>query len=260
MDPATDPVLDPALRDRQRQSFGPAADLYDRVRPRYPADAIRWILEKVPAGATVVDLGAGTGILSRQIAALGLRVVPVEPDEQMRAKLADVDPSMAPLAGSAEAIPLPDGSVDAVLAGQAYHWFDHPVAHVEIARVLRAGGVFGPLWNERDESVAWVATLSQVAGETHNHDADHPGLGQLGTGGQFGPLEMVLFHQAMPHTPESLLELMRSRSWHLTASPERRAEMDAAILGLCATHPELAGKTQFDLPYLTRAYRTRRLP
>lgn len=247
--------MDPVLRDRQKQSFGPAADLYDRVRPRYPAEAVQWILEKVPAGATVVDLGAGTGILSRQVAELGLRVVPVEPDPQMRAKLADVDPSMAPLHGTAESIPLPDGSVDAVVAGQSYHWFDRPRAHEEIARVLVPGGIFGPLWNERDESVAWVAALTRVVNERSATAQEAPT-----GGGQFGPIEEKIFRQSVRHTPESLVALMRSRSWHLTASPADRAAMDAAVLELCATHPELAGRAEFELPYVTRAYRTRRLP
>src|SRR6266550_2633842 len=93
---------------------------------------------------------------------LGLdhEVVPVEPDEAMRARLARSTPGVTPLAGSAERIPLPDTSVDAVVAGQSYHWFDPEPAHREIARVLRPGGVFAPVWNIRDESEPWVAALS----------------------------------------------------------------------------------------------------
>src|SRR2546421_7759509 len=124
-------------------SFGPAADLYDQVRPSYPQQALVWALGEAPR--KVVDLGAGTGILTRVIRALGHEVLPVEPDEAMRARLAASTPGTTPLAGRAEAIPAPDGSVDAVMAGQAYHWFDRDPAHREIARVLRPGGVFAPV-------------------------------------------------------------------------------------------------------------------
>ncbi|MGH3648167.1 MAG: class I SAM-dependent methyltransferase, partial [Micromonosporaceae bacterium] len=161
--------MDRETWDAQRSSFGTAAALYDRVRPRYHPDAIRWALAgadarpDAAAGAghrvtSVVDLGAGTGILSRQLIELGYDCQPVEPDEQMRAQCDAAlrerfgAAARTALAGSAEQIPLPDGAADAVIAGQAYHWFDPATAHPEIARVLRPGGVFAPIWNIRDES------------------------------------------------------------------------------------------------------------
>src|SRR6266516_2596897 len=149
------------LFQRRRSSFGAAADLYDRIRPSYPPEAVRWLLGDEPR--RVVDLGAGTGIFSRVLASLGHEVLAIEPDEGMRAKLASTSPGVTALPGSAESIPLADESVDAVVAAQAYHWFDHDAAHAEIARVLRPGGVFGPVWNVRDESVDWVAELTRQA-------------------------------------------------------------------------------------------------
>src|SRR5213595_2676649 len=98
-------------------SFGPAADLYDAIRPTYPPEAIAWALG--PAPQTVIDLGAGTGILTRVLLGLGYDVLPVEPDEAMRAKLAATTPGVEPLAGHAEAIPVPDGRADAVEIGRA---------------------------------------------------------------------------------------------------------------------------------------------
>jgi len=254
------------MEQSQSLSFGPAADLYDRIRPRYPDAAIRWILAPVPAAARslVVDLGAGTGILTRQIEALGYEVVPVEPDDRMRAKAGP-----AALAGTAEDIPLPDGSVDAVLAGQSYHWFDHTRAHAEIARGLRPGGVFAPVWNDRDEDVPWVAALSAVAEDHRDRSGDGRTIGaikddvmarKLGAAVEFGPVELELFRQSVTHTAETLVTLMRSRSWYLVADPEQRAQMDAAIRNLCAPHPDLAGRAEFELPYVTRAYRTHRRP
>jgi SAM-dependent methyltransferase len=222
----------------QGRSFGTAAELYDRIRPGYPVEAITWILGDRPV--RVVDLGAGTGILTRQIAALGHDVTPVEPDDRMR--------PAGGLAGTAEAIPLPDSSVDVIIAGQAYHWFDPARAMPEIARVLRPGGRFGALWNDRDKAVPWVARLSEIKGERGRvvEVAPHP---------LFGPVERETFGQAVPHTPDSLVDLMSSRSYFITATPARQAEIEAAIRELCATHPDLAGRDEFALPYVTRAYR-----
>jgi SAM-dependent methyltransferase len=247
--------VDPTTFQARARSFGPAAERYDRIRPHYPEAAIRWILGDAPL--TVVDLGAGTGILTRQLVAIGHRVIPVEPDPGMRERLvAAGGGAPQPLAGSAEEIPLPDAQADAVVAGQAYHWFDPARAHPEIARVLKPGGVFGPLWNDRDEDVSWVVALSAVV---HEREGASPGL-PVNAGDPFGPVEQALFRQSVTHTPDTLVELMRSRSYHLIATPERQAEMDAAIRNLCATHPELAGRAEFELPYVTRTYRTHRLP
>jgi SAM-dependent methyltransferase len=111
----------------------------------------------------VVDLGAGTGIFSRLVASLGHRVTAIEPDPEMRAQLATSD-TIAVLDGSAKRIPLPDRSTGAVVAAQAFHWFDNHDARAEIARVLADGGVFAPIWNVRDESVEWVAELTRIIG------------------------------------------------------------------------------------------------
>nr|WP_240943231.1 class I SAM-dependent methyltransferase [Planosporangium thailandense] len=229
--------------------------MYDRVRPRYPVEAIRWILGDAPA--RVVDLGAGTGILSRQLAGLGYEVIPVEPDAGMRAKMDEAGGAPAAVEGSAEAIPLPDASVDAVVAGQAYHWFDPDKAHPEIARVLKPGGVFGPLWNERDEGVAWVAALSKIIDEQGGGQGGGTQVTPLGP--QFTPVERADFRHSVTHTPDTLLDLVRSRSFYLVAEPVKRAAVEAAVQGLCASHPDLAGRAEFELPYVTEAYRTYRI-
>ena len=139
---------------RRARSFGAVADLYDAVRPSYPPEAARWLLGERPC--RVADLGAGTGIFTRVLVGLGHDVVAVEPDDEMRRKLGERAPAIQALAGSAEAIPLADASLDGVTAAQAHHWFDEPAAFAEIARVLRPGGVYGVLSNRRDESVEWV--------------------------------------------------------------------------------------------------------
>jgi SAM-dependent methyltransferase len=233
---------------RRGRSFGPAAERYDRMRPSYPLAALRWILGEAPK--RVVDLGAGTGILTRQLVALGHHVLPVEPDPEMRARIAA---DLAPLDGTAEAIPLPDASVDAVVAGQSHHWFDPARAHPEIARVLRPGGVFGPLWNERDERVPWVARLSRLADDIAERGGPLHIIESFGP--HFEPLERRFFRHATTHTVDSLVELMRTRSYYLTATAERQAEVEAAIRDLVATHPDLTGRTTFELPIVTDTYR-----
>jgi SAM-dependent methyltransferase len=241
-------------------SFGPAAESYDQLRPTYPQAALRWALGDRPA--RVVDLGAGTGILSRALAALGHEVIPVEPDEGMRVRLAAASPELGPrtLAGFAERIPLPDSSVDAVVAGQAYHWFDRAASHAEVARVVRPGGVFAPLWNKRDETVPWVAALSTITDDdTAGRGIREPESEIDSFGPRFGPVEQATFAHAVTHTPDDLVGLIATRSYYLTASPPRQRELERRVRDLCATHPDLSGRSSFDLPYYTDAYRATRL-
>jgi len=150
-------------------SFGPAADIYERGRPGYPDAAVTWLL---PAGRPrVVDLGAGTGKLTRQIRDRGLEVTAVDPSEQMLAQLALAVPGVPALIGSAERIPLPAGSADAVLVAQAWHWIDPARAVPEIARILRPGGRLGLVWNLRDESEPWVRRLDEIIGDSETERA-----------------------------------------------------------------------------------------
>jgi SAM-dependent methyltransferase len=235
-------------------SFGPAADRYDALRPSYPSEALRWALGEQPL--RVLDLGAGTGILTRDLRALGHEVVAVEPDPLMRARLQAASPEVTALAGRAEQVPLPDGSVDAVVAGQAYHWFDPVPAHAEVARVLRPGGVFAPMWNTRDESVPWVAALSEISDDdTAGRGIREPVPKFRDFGPSFDPVDRQRFRHATRHDPDSLVGLIATRSYYLTASPQRQAELERRVRELCATHPDLAGRDSFDLPYLTEVYR-----
>jgi SAM-dependent methyltransferase len=239
-------------------SFGPAADQYDQLRPRYPTEALRWALGDQPL--CVVDLGAGTGILSRAVAALGHQVIPVEPDEAMRQHLAAATPGARPVEGYAEQIPLADASVDAVIAGQAYHWFDPEPAHIEIARVLRPGGVFAPIWNRRDESEPWVAELSTISDDdTAGRGVEEPAERPAPLGPAFGPVEAATFTFTATHTPDTLVGLIATRSYYLTAPPERQRQLERRVRDLCARHPALAGRATFALPYRTDAFRARRL-
>ncbi|MEH1017390.1 class I SAM-dependent methyltransferase [Micromonospora sp. CPCC 206060] len=241
----------------QALSFGTAAGDYDRFRPGYPALAVAWAVG-TDTPARVVDLGAGTGILSRALLGLGHTVAPVEPDPGMRAQLDAATPGTTALAGSAEAVPLPDGWADAVVAGQAYHWFDRERAHPEIARLLRPGGMFAPIWNIRDDSVDWVAALSRIAGgpgyraeELLRHVRDT-------FGDRFGPVEQAEFRHHVTLGPKELLGMIRTRSYYLTADATRQRELDRAVRELTADHPDLAGRDSFALPYRTIVFRAAR--
>jgi SAM-dependent methyltransferase len=235
-------------------SFGAAARLYDAIRPTYPDAAVRWALGGRPL--RVLDLGAGTGRLTEVLLSAGHEVVCVDPDEQMLAVLAERHRAATAVSGSAERIPVPDGSVDGVVCGQAYHWFERQTALPEIARVLAPGGVFAPMWNLRDEGVAWVAELSAVIG---SEGADLVRIdGVLEFGPWFAGTEHEVFEHSVAMTPDGLVDLVKSRSYYLTATPQSRAGIEAAVRDLAASHPQLAGRAEFAMPYRTHVYRARR--
>lgn len=145
--------------------FARAPEAYERGRPDYPAAAVSWVLEQLPAGATVLDLAAGTGKLTRPLLAAGLEVVAVEPVEEMRALLPAAARS---LEGRAEAIPLEEDSVDGVTVAQAFHWFDGEAALAEIHRVLRPAGLLALVWNRRVEDHPLNRALDELL-EPHRH-------------------------------------------------------------------------------------------
>ncbi len=194
--------------------------------------------------ARVLDLGAGTGLLTRAVLALGQEVVAVEPDPGMRAQFEAVTPGVTVLAGSAEEIPLPDESVDAVVVGQAYHWFDRERAHPEIARVLKPGGVFAPMWNDRDTDSEWTAKLEEILRLPFAIDF------ATDFGPLFTPIEQAFFKHSVRQTREGLGRLIASRSYFLTAPPEQQAEILQRVRELTADLGD-----EFEMPYTTEVKR-----
>jgi SAM-dependent methyltransferase len=251
--------MEPGRRRERALSFGRAAALYDAVRPSYPDEAIRWALAPLgPGRHRVADVGAGTGILTRVIASLGHDPVAVEPDQLMRDRLRTTTSGVGFVDGSAESMPFADGAVDAALAGQAYHWFDREPAHRELARVVRPGGVFAAVWNERDITVPWLAEYSRLIDGDRGLDGSGRDSGRhmsASYGDSFQPTERAEFRHTVTCTPDSLVRLLGSRSYFLTASRARQVELAAAVRRLAAAHPDLAGAPQFPLPYITEVYR-----
>ena len=148
--------------ERWARSFGAVAAAYDRGRPTYPADGVRWLVGR--DAASVLEVGAGTGKLTAELIAQGHDVLATEPDEDMLAVLRESLPAARTAVATAEELPAGDRSVDVVVAAQAFHWFDHDTALPEIARVLKPGGVLALAWNYRDDKIPWVRRLGDLIG------------------------------------------------------------------------------------------------
>ncbi|MFC8598348.1 class I SAM-dependent methyltransferase [Isoptericola sp. NPDC057191] len=251
-----------SLADRAA-SFERGADTYAQVRPSYPAEALRWLLAGRPR--RVLDLGAGTGKLTEAALAVlddAPEVVAVDPSSAMLDELAARLPGVQTLRGTAEDLPLADASVDAVLIGQAWHWFDPERAAAEIARVLRPGGTLGVVWNQRDTGVDWVARFGEILhrGDRLTPDATHhrpPGLGGEHAD-TFTETEARAFPWSDRLPVSALRTLAGTRSYLLTLAADERAALLGDVDNLTATHPQLAGRATIDLPYVTHAYRTSR--
>ena len=233
----------------QATSFGAAAAAYERGRPPYPAAALDWLL---PSGAArVLDLGAGTGKLTRQLRGRGLDVVAVEPLAGMRTELARAVPGVPVRAGTAEQIPLPDGSVDAVLVAQAWHWVDPARAVPEVARVLVPGGRLGLVWNIRDEREAWVAELTRVL-DPGEQDPGHP-IAVIGP--PFGPVQRLDLSWRHRLSVDQLADMAASRSYVITMPAAQRDAVLAAVRDLGAAQLARSGADELVLPYVTECFR-----
>ncbi len=213
-------------------SFDLAAEEYERTRPDYPDAVLDHV--PVPGDATVLDLGAGTGKLTRVLARRYARVLAVEPLDRMRAILEQVVPEAEALRGRAEQIPLPDASVDAVFAGQAFHWFANDEAVAEIARVLRPGGALCVVWNAADDSrpTPLPQGFSDYLEELRAEKAafgDTPFAEVIGRG-PFGEVHEAAVRHDHVLDRDGLLDNARSVSW-IASRPEYEKERVLARLG-----------------------------
>lgn len=261
-----------ASRAQRSTSFGAIAADYDRLRPP-PADAaVDWL---VPDQArTLVDLGAGTGLLSRALVRRAGRVIAVEPDDRMRAVLAasavraGTTGELEAVGSSGEDIPLPDATVDGVFASSAWHWMDPELAVPEIARILRDGGRFGLIWTTRESDIGWLRAAEwfreayEQAGPDENampRDAEGRRRIVLPDGSPFTNIETKTFYYSRPMTPAAIVDMLTTYSAVITADPEfvGRGRARAAD-ALAAAFP---GADLIELPirsYCWRADRTRR--
>ena len=212
----------------QAKSFDRVAEAYERGRPGWPPEVLD--LLPVPDEATVLDLGAGTGKLTRRLAARYAHVIAVEPLDEMRAILAERVPQAEALPGAAEAIPLHDGAVDAVFIGQAFHWFANDVAVAEIARVLRSGGVLARMWNEAADPCPLPPEYDRRLTELHEAMRPPPVPDDVFEGKPFGELHEGAVDHEHVSTRDEVLAFAASVSW--IANREDRDEVLAELASL----------------------------
>jgi len=234
------------VHDAAARGFSRSADAYDRARPDYPPAAMAWLAERLGLrpGRTVVDLAAGTGKLTRPLAATGAEVVAIEPVPEMRARIGDA--AARSLDGTAEAIPLPDASADAVTVAQAFHWFDGLAALAEIHRVLRAGGALALVWNRRPlEDPVHAAIERIIAPYRGDAPAHRSGAWRAAFDATtlFGPLEERTFAHSRPHDADALADRVGSTSFVAALDDGPHAEVIAAVRALAAERP-------VDVPYV----------
>jgi SAM-dependent methyltransferase len=223
-----------ADRETRRLSFGAVAADYDRYRPPPPPQALDWLIP--PGAQAILDLAAGTGVVTRELVGRAGRVVAVEPDERMSAVLAARCPGAEVLDGRGENIPLPDASMDAVVISTAWHWLDPERAVPEITRVLRVGGRLGVIWISRDDRVPWVAEFNALARESREADRppESPGGRRrrevtLPPGTPMSPPEERRVEFSLPMTSEQLAGLLGTYSGVITLDLERRADFSRRV-------------------------------
>ena len=239
---------------RYRCSFETVAEQYERARPEYAEESVDWLVERLGLrpGSRVLDLGAGTGKLTRQLVRRGLDVVAVEPGDEMRGVLQRVLPDVEALAGTAESIPLPDASVDAVTAGQAFHWFERKPALSEMARVLRLGGGIGLLWNAWDKDDPLLRAIDELLAPHRPRLVNEESLLDTWHVDAFGPLEELVTRQTRTMTGEQLVDWAASTSGMVNAPREEQDRIAAAIRRLASGECVVSIRTDALVAQLTR--------
>lgn len=246
-------IADPLSVENRRQSFGAVASDYDRYRPGYPPAFMERLLggNGIGPGSTVLDLGAGTGQLTRTLLRLGYEVIAVEPDDRMRAVLAARHPAVRALAGSAENIPLADSTVDAVFGGQMWHWVDPARAVPELGRVMRSGGRLNVLWSMRDDRVPWIRRLSkQVVLPDPYRLFDDSVVPEFGD--PFGPMSRDEFEFTHELTPDEFLAGLGTLST-VTLAPDRNEQL-ARAAAMVESDPDLAHLDLIRVPYVCKSF------
>jgi ubiquinone/menaquinone biosynthesis C-methylase UbiE len=244
------------LQHPNARSFELVADVYERARPEYPAEAVAWIVRELDLreGRTVLDLGAGTGKLTRALVQTGARVTAVEPGEAMLGELRRVLPDVEALLGGAEEIPLGDHSVDAVTVGQAFHWFRQDEAVPELHRVLRPGGAVALVWNSRDQTRPLQRRISELIKSLV--PAGRPPVGHsanaLEQSDLFGPVERHTFPFVQRLDADGVADRIASVSFVAAAPPDVRAELDRELREAVAAEGGVV-----DFAYVTEVYSSR---
>ncbi len=251
------------LHRADAEGFEAAAATYVAGRPGYPAEIDGWLHEALGLGPgkAALDLGTGTGKFTPRLLATGASVAAVEPVAAMRAELQRAVPGVTAMEGTAEAIPLPDESLDAIVCAQSVHWFATPAALAEIRRALKVGGALGLVWNTRDMRVAWVRALDAIiaahAGDAPRHESG--AWRRLFPAPGFTPPAERRFAYAHEGPPERVIVDRAMSTSYIAALPDaERTKVEREVRALIATTPELSGREQVVYPYETIAVSCRR--
>ncbi len=244
--------------------FSAAAEVYQRGRPDYPAALVDWLREALglAPGRSVVDLGAGSGKLTPFLRATGAKLNAVEPVKAMREQLVAAHPDVAAQEGTAERIPFADASLDAIVCAQAFHWFASRAALAEMRRALKVGGALGLVWNVRDESVDWVASLTRLMtpyeGDTPRYSSER--WRKVFPADGFSPLvEQSFAYQHVGPPERVIVDRVLSTSFIAALPDDERARFAERVRALIGATPALAGRAEVAFPYQTHAYSCRRL-
>jgi SAM-dependent methyltransferase len=249
----------PHIHPTAAEGFSRSVDTYSRGRPDFPPQALDWLRTdlQVRAGTTALEIGAGTGKFTRLLTATDATVIAVEPVAAMLERLVSDLPATTGLRGQAQCLPFASGIFDAVLCAQSFHWFATPAALAEIYRVLRPGGVLGLIWNTRDQSIDWVAKLTEIMapfeGDAPRYDDGEwrrvfPARG-------FGPLHEKSFESSHVGAPEQVIvDRVASVSFIAALEVPVRDRVLDQVRTLIAATPGLAGADAVEFPYVTRVY------
>jgi ubiquinone/menaquinone biosynthesis C-methylase UbiE len=251
------------VHDSAAVGFDRAGAAYERGRPGYPDAAVATLARElgIGPGHVVLDLAAGTGKLTRSLGGLGAELIAIEPVPGMREQLVRAVPGARVLEGTAEQIPLEDGTVDAVVVAQAFHWFDAAAAGAEIHRVLRSGGGLGVIWNSWDESVPWVQRTQALV---HEHVKDAPQqrtsswAQRLAETELFTTLEQETFANVVRGDVDTLLARVASVSYIAALDEPEREQVLAGVRDVLATDPLTRNQAELAMPYTTHVTWCRR--
>lgn len=247
------------------EGFDREADRYERGRPGYPDLVTRYIHRAlgVQPGHRILELGPGTGKFTRALADWNGRILGVEPTDGMRRVFRRTLPDADVVAGTADAIPLRDGSVDHVVVAQAFHWFPQPSSLSEIARVLRPHGGLGLVWNIRDETVPWVARWGELM---DRYMTGIPRTRSNAWRSAFDarvPFEPVT-ERSFGHLQFADRPTMRDRMLSVSAigllDPAAQRSLIADLDRLLDADPATSDRTMIAIPYRTDVYTTHRRP
>ena len=274
--------LTPEQRAERAASFGDAASHYERYRPGPPVEAVDWILRAPTPVARVVDLGAGTGALSRLLVGRADEVVAVEPDDRMRAVLTESVPGVRAVAGRGESIPLPDASADAVIASSSWHWMDPVPTLLEVGRVLVPGGTLAALWSGPDPDSGLIAQAQALLSGGGDGDGDDHGAAaidgesraelsaalndratlvqalEIPPGVPFDQPEQTAITWDVALDADELIGLLGTFSWVILMEDEARARLFETARRVLRDMLGVSGDVTVDMPYRADVWKARR--